>query len=152
MAEAIFDPTRVSTKAEFSVFTQALHEGVKGYMYVEADGAISVGAVCLIDTDGTADEGTGTLAATHSGCPVGVAQTAIPDNSYGWLQRSGPCAAIQSDGVLTVGETIWFGTTAGGISDTNTADAQIYGLKANAIAAAGNTTGFLDNPTVQGDV
>ena len=152
MAEAIFDPTRVSTTAEFSVFTQALHEGVRGFMYVEADGAISVGAVCIIDTDGTADEGTATLAATHSGCPVGAAQTAIADNSYGWLQVSGPCAAIQSDGVLTVGETIWFGATAGALSDTNTADAQIYGLKANAIAAAGNTTGFLMNPTVQGDI
>ena len=152
MAEAIFDPTRVSTKAEFSVFTQALHEGVRGYMYVEADGAISVGAVCIIDSDGTADEGTATLAATHSGCPVGVAQTAIPDNSYGWLQRSGPCAAIQAGEALTVGETIWFGATAGALSDTNTGDAQIYGLKVDVISAAGNGTGILDNPTVQGDV
>ena len=82
----IFDPTEVSPKAEFSLFTQGLHEGTKGYMYAKADGAISVGAVCIIDTDGTAIEGTATLAPTHSGCPVGVAQTAIPDDSYGWLQ------------------------------------------------------------------
>ena len=84
-----------------------------------------------------------------------MAQTAIADDdSYGWLQVKGPCAAIQSDGVLTVGETIWFGATAGALSDTDDCGfAQIYGLKANAIAAAGNTTGILDsNPTVQGDV
>ena len=148
----IFDPTEVSTNPEFSLHSQALHAGTKGYMYVEADGAISVGAVCIIDTDGTAIEGTATLAPTHSGCPVGVSQVAIPDNSYGWLQRSGPCDAIQSDGALSVGETVWFGSTAGALSDTNTADCQIYGLKVNVLSAAGNGTGFLDNPTVQGDV
>ena len=147
-----FNPTRVSTKAGFSVFTQALHEGVKGYMYVQADGAISVGAVCIIDTDGTAIEGTATLAPTHSGCPVGVSQVAIPDDSYGWLQVCGPCDAIQSDGALSVGETIWFGSTAGALSDTNTADCQIYGLKVDVLSAAGNGTGILMNPTVQGDV
>ena len=152
MPNEIFDPTRTSETAEFLVFCELSDGGVRTYMYAQADGAISVGAVCIIDSDGSADEGTGTLAATHSGCPVGVAQTAIADDSYGWLQTRGPCAAIQSDGVLTVGETIWFGATAGAISDTNTADAQIYGLKANAIAAAGNTTGFLTGPTVQGDV
>ena len=86
MPTEIFDPTRTSTDAEFSVFTVLSDAGVQSYMYVKADGAISVGAVCIIDTDGTADEGTGTLAATHSGCPVGVAQTAIADDDYGWLQ------------------------------------------------------------------
>ena len=148
----IFDPTRVSTRREFALHTQALHDGTKGYMYAKADGAISVGAVCIIDTDGTAIEGTSTLAPTHSGCPVGVAQTAIADDSYGWLQRSGPCDAIQSDGALSVGETIWFGSTAGALSDTNTADCQIYGLKVDVLSAAGNGTGILTNPTVQGDV
>ena len=148
----IFDPTRVSTRAEFSVFTQGLHEGTKGYMYAQADGAISVGAVCIIDTDGTAIEGTSTLAPTHSGCPVGAAQTAIADDSYGWLQVCGPCDAIQSDGALSVGETIWFGSTAGALSDTNTADCQIYGLKVDVLSAAGNGTGILMFPTVQGDV
>ena len=152
MSESIFDPTRTSSKAEFAVFTVASDAGVRGFMYAQADGAISVGAVCIIDTDGTAIEGTATLATTHSGCPVGVAQTAIADDDYGWLQVSGPCAAIQSDGALSVGETIWFGSTAGALSDTNTADCQIYGLKADVISAAGNGTGFLMYPTVQGDV
>ena len=148
----IFDPTRVSTERGFGLHAFARHNGVKGYKYAKADGAISVGAVCIIDTDGTAVEGTSTLAPTHSGCPVGVAQTAIADDSYGWLQVDGPCDAIQSDGALSVGETIWFGSTAGALSDTNTADCQIYGLKVNVLSAAGNGTGILTNPTVQGDV
>ena len=152
MPNEIFDPTRTSEKAEFEVFTVLSDGGVRSYEYVQADGAISVGAVCIIDTDGTAIEGTATLAPTHSGCPVGVAQTAIADDSYGWLQVGGPCDAIQSDGALSVGETIWFGSTAGALSDTNTADCQIYGLKPDVLSAAGNGTGILTGPTVQGDV
>ena len=152
MPSEIFDPTRTSTKAEFGVFTVLSDEGIRSYEYVQADGAISVGAVCIIDSDGTAIEGTATLAPTHSGCPVGVAQTAIADDSYGWLQVDGPCAAIQSDGALSVGETIWFGSTAGALSDTNTADCQISGLKVDVLSAAGNGTGILTRPTVQGDV
>ena len=58
MPSEIFDPTRTSETAEFLVFTELSDGGVKSYMYAQADGAISVGAVCIIDTDGTADEGT----------------------------------------------------------------------------------------------
>ena len=152
MPTEIFDPTVTSSVAEFEVHTVLSDEGVRSYQYARADGAVSVGAVCIIDTDGTAVEGTATLAPTHSGCPVGVAQTAIADDDYGWLQVDGPCDAIQSDGALSVGETIWFGSTAGALSDTNTADCQIYGLKVDVLSAAGNGTGFLTRPTVQGDV
>lgn len=152
MPTEIFDPTRTSSVAEFQLFTVLSDEGVRSYMYVQADGAISVGAVCIIDSDGTADEGSTTNAPTHSGCPVGVAQTAIADDDYGWLQVSGPCAAIQAGEALTVGETIYFGTTAGALSDTNTGDCQISGLKIDAVGSASNGTGILMFPTVQGDV
>ena len=152
MPTEIFDPTRTSPDAEFSEFTVLSDAGVKSYMYAQADGAISVGAVCIIDTDGTAIEGTATLAPTHS---VALSVWLRPPSlmtDYGWLQVDGPCAAIQSDGALSVGETIWFGSTAGALSDTNTGDCQIYGLKVDALSAAGNGTGFLTRPTVQGDV
>ena len=122
MPSEIFDPTRTSDEG------RVLHsspncrmEELRGFMYAQADGAISVGAVCIIDTDGTADEGTATLAATHSGCAVGVAQTAIADDeSYGWLQtRRVRVRRSSRTEVLTVGESIWFGATAGALSDTD---------------------------------
>ena len=102
----IFDPTRVSTKREFSLHAYGLHEGTRGYEYVQANGAISVGAVCVIPPSGDADELDSANVAAINGFPLGVAQTAIPDDSYGWLQVKGPCGAIQAAGALSIGEII----------------------------------------------
>ena len=142
----IFDPTRVSTKAEFAPHTFDTSEGLRGYMYAKADGAISVGAVCVIDTDGTADE----LDSANTniyGLPLGVAQHAIADDSYGWLQVMGPCAAIQVSAAVAVGAQVFGTTTDGAISTSNVANANINGIKVNVRSSAGNTSGFLWFPT-----
>ena len=146
MATEVFDPTRVTTKAEFSSFTELSDAGVRSYIYVEADGAISVGAVCVIDSDGSADE----LDSANTniyGLPLGVAQTAIANDSHGWLQVSGPCAAIQVSAAVAVGAQVFGTTTDGAISTTNVANANITGIKVNVRSSAGNTSGFLWYPT-----
>ena len=151
MGATIFDPTRVSTMLEFSLHTYALHEGLRGYEYVQANGAISVGAVCVIPPSGDADELDSANVAAINGFPLGVAQTAIPNDSYGWLQVKGPCAAIQAAGALSIGDYLWATTTDGAIDDTNVANANIHGIAVLAVAAAGNTSGILTFPTIQGD-
>ena len=51
-----------------------------------------------------------------------------PNDSYGWLQVKGPCAAIQAAGALSIGDYLWATTTDGAIDDTNTANANIHGI------------------------
>ena len=151
MAGTIFDPTRVSTKEEFSLHTFARHEGTRGFVYVKADGAISVGAVCVIPLDGDADELDAGNVATINGMPLGVAQTAIANNSYGWLQVSGPCGAIQVSGAVSAGDYLWATTTDGAIDDADVANANVHGIAVAARSSAGNTSGLLTLPTIQGD-
>ena len=151
MSEAIFDPTRVTTKAEFAIHTKASEAGVREYIYAKANGAISVGAVCNVDSAGEADELDSANAATINGQPLGVAQVAIANDSYGWLQVYGPCAAIQVAGAVSKGDYIWGTTTDGAIDDADVANANLRGITVNARSSAGNTSGFLTYPTVQGN-
>ena len=150
MAE-IFDPTRVSTKEEFSLHTTLFDEGIRAYHYVKADGAISVGAVCVIPIDGDADELDSGNVATINGLGLGVAQTAIANNSYGWLQVYGPFAAIQVSGAVSAGDYLWATTTDGALDDADVANANIRGIAVAARSSAGNTSGILTFPTVGGD-
>ena len=151
MAGTIFDPTEVSTKAEFALHSFGRHDGTKGYVYIKANGAISVGAVCVIPINGEADELDAGNVATNNGLPLGVAQTAIANDSYGWLQVSGPCGAIQVSGTVTAGDYLWATTTDGALDDADVANANIHGIAVAARTGAGNTSGILTFPTIQGD-
>ena len=151
MSGTIFDPTRVSTKAEFALHTLAFHDGTKGYVYVKADGAISVGAVCVIAINAEADELDSANVASINGLGLGVAQTAIANNSYGWVQVYGPCGAIQVAGAVSVGDYLWATTTDGAIDDADVANANIRGISVAARSSAGNTSGVLMFPTIQGN-
>ena len=151
MAGTIFDPTRVSTKPEFALHTFAIHDGTRGYEYVKANGAISVGAVCAIEINAEADELDAANVASINGMPLGVAQTAIANDSYGWLQVKGPCGAIQVAGAVSKGDYLWATTTDGAIDDADVANANIHGITVAARSSAGNTSGILTFPTIQGD-
>ena len=147
MATEIFDPTRVTDDAEYSLHTLLFDEGVRGYVYVQAMGAISVGAVCSIEHAGQADE-LDSASTDLYGSMLGVAQTAMTDNDYGWLQVYGPCAAIQVTATVAKGNDLFGTTTDGGISSTSTA-AFIKGINVAARTGAGNTSGILAFPLVQ---
>lgn len=45
-------------------------------------------------------------AATSGGAPVGVANVAITEAYYGWLQTSGPCAMLSASTPQTLGEEV----------------------------------------------
>ena len=142
----IFDPTKVSTTRGFALQTIAYNDGNKGYMYVKADGAISVGAVCEVGLTGEADE-LDSATTNIYGSPLGVAQVAIPDNSYGWLQVYGPCDAIEVAASTTLGAKM-YGSTVDGRIAVGVTEAEVFGILVKAKSAAGNTTGFLTFPTL----
>ena len=146
--QTIFDPTEVTTSAKFKLFTLAYTDGTKGFVYGKAEGAISAGAVCVCKgTDGDFDELATTLAAANDGAIVAVAQTAIPDNSYGWLQVWGLCDAIEVNAGVTTGASLHTTSTPGRIDDADTTG-NIYGIRVEARTTIGNTTGVLNFPTI----
>ena len=152
MSGTIFDPERVSNTEDFTLNGLAFHSGTgTGFVYVKADGAISIGAVCTIKPDGEADELDAANVASNNGCQLGVAQVAISNNSYGWLQVFGRCGAIQVAGAVSVGDYLWATTTDGAIDDADVANANLRGIYVNARGSAGNTSGLLTFPTIQGN-
>jgi len=74
------------------------------------------------------------------GAIAGIAPCVIPASTWGWIQRSGPCAAL-TDGTLIVGRGISVASTAAGgvqVAITTTAkNAQEIGVCLN---VAGSTS------------
>ena len=152
MSGTIFDPERVTTTQDFTPNGLSFHSGSgKGFVYVQADGAISVGAVCTIKRAGQADELDAGNVATNNGLQLGVAQVAIADDSWGWLQVFGVCDAIQVAGAVSIGDYLWATTTDGALDDADVANANIRGISVNARSSAGNTPGILTFPTIGGN-
>ena len=146
----ITDPTRVTTNSEHLLMGLGWQEN-RAYLYVQANGAISIGAVCDMTEAGQADELDSARAASINGSPLGAAQVAIPDDSYGWIQVYGPCGRIQVAGTVTAGDYVWATTTDGALDDTDVANTNIHGIRVAARTNAGNTSGFLNWPGIQGD-
>lgn len=152
------DPTRVSTSPEFVIGTVVFNSdnanGTKGYVYVQANGAITgTGYVCDIDSssgDAAMSTTTTTAPAAGAGKQVGVARTAFADNEYGWLQ-------VYGQGVVRVAASAAAYTllnstaTAGQIDDDATAGAEVIDGIVLDVAnggAAGTVAGFLNWPKV----
>ena len=130
MAEAIFDPTRVFHQS--GVFPFLPRPSMR-----ESKGTCTSGLMELSALERCASL---TLTGPPSRerprwpqlIPVALSVRLRPPflmTATAGYRGAGLCDATQSDGALSVGETIWFGSTAGALSDTNTADCQIYGLK-----------------------
>lgn len=152
------DPTRVSTTPEFAVGTVVFNSdganGAKGYVYVQANGAITgTGYVCDIDSssgDAAMCTTTTTAPGTGAGKLVGVARTAFADNEYGWLQIYGP--GLVRVAASAAAYTILNSTaTAGQIDDDATASSEVINgivLDTANGGAAGTVAGFLNWPNV----
>ena len=147
MSGTIFDPERVDTEPGFTLGSLAFHSGSgKGYVYLQANGASKVGAVCFIQPLGQATPTTTTLAATNDGAGLGTAQVAIPDDSYGWYQVFG-AGQYFADGAVTAGNALHTGT-AGELDDADSVG-NVYGILSAAASAAGLTNCQFFFPTVQ---
>lgn len=65
-------------------------EDDSAYIYVQADGAIAATDAVIVDEDGQAVKASTTSSASAFGDRVGVANAAMSDDQYGWVQVYGP--------------------------------------------------------------
>ncbi len=151
------DPTVTHTTPQFDVGQIAFttdDDGAKGYIYVQANGAITGdGYVCDIDGssfDAAMSTTTTTAPGTGQGKPVGVARAAFADNAYGWLQIYGPGTvrvAASAAAYTALNST----ATAGQIDDDGTTGAEVIDGIVLDVAnggSAGTAAGFINWPRV----
>lgn len=130
-------------------------EGVKAYMYVQADAGGFTGAGYAVLINGASYEGdmadtTASAPGTGAGKQVGIACAAVAASGYGWVQVYGPCVVrvAASCAAHTIINTT---ATAGQLDDDATAGAEVVdGLvltTANGGAAA-TAAGFAAFPRV----
>ena len=150
MAGFIFDPARVTTAAEFKTHSKGLDDGSQEYVYMQAQGTVAVGAVCIIDRGGQAVPLTTSRATTNDGAGLCVAQVAVADDSYGWFQIYGPAAAIGISATVTEGSALYATTTAGRITDADSTG-NVYGIRTEARTGAGTAAGVLFYPHVSSE-
>lgn len=97
-----------------------LAEGTDGtrYVYVLASGAVLQGDVVTLTPAFVAAGVTTTNAAF--GNQIAVAQVAIADGSYGWVQRSGPATYVNVAGQCAINVQLAATGTAGALDDAVT--------------------------------
>ena len=151
------DPTKTSTAAEFEPGTVAFNstaDGSKGYIYVQANGAITGdGYVCDIDGssfDAAMCTTTTTAPGTGQGKAVGIARVAFADNEFGWLQVFGP-GTVRVAASCAAYTLLNSTATAGQIDDDATAGAEVIDGIVLDVANGGSAAtaaGFLNFPKV----
>lgn len=136
-----FRRTAVDTTAKFRLMECVLTapdsngENYGFFQYAQADGAVDVGAICRISHAGQADE----ITTTESGSVgniLGVAQSTLADNEYGWFWRGmGKTEAIISNGT-TAGQVLTTTATAGEAGTGGDAIATAFAVDANSSGSA----------------
>lgn len=151
------DPAVIGTSALFGLGDRGLNKtsaGVKEYMYVRANGAITGdGYTAVIDVssfDATPIDTTVSAPGAGQGAPVGVARGAFADNDYGWVQIYG--AGLLRVAASCAAFTIINSTgTAGQLDDDASTGAEvIVGLCLTAArgGSAGTAAASIAYPTV----
>lgn len=116
------------------------------YVYNDSGGALAQGDV-LIRKAATATYNVrkSPAAAGNSFQVVGVAQHAIANGSYGWVQRTGPNAEVTADtGGITADTGIKIGNAVAGCADAAAANEDCFGWSTETVAATAKATCFLD--------
>lgn len=146
-----FYPTDTSTSLEFTLGTLAEDKSQKVYMYVRANGALSVGDVCVIDETFDAAPVTTTLSApgTGQGLQCGVALGTVADNSYCWVQIYGLTDAINLGASCGLHTELNTTSTAGRIDDDATSGAEVViGITSTATVASNSAAGVINYPII----
>jgi hypothetical protein len=109
----------------FELVVPTANAGEQTWIYVQANGALTLGMVC--------SRGAGVAALTYDLIPapvitgangvVGVAVTLIPDNNYGFIMKKGFCSVVAGGGSIDVDEVIIVGAGVPGRADCFTAGA-----------------------------
>jgi len=116
------------------------------WVYVQANGAISVGDIVEISATGTATRAT-TAGPRTSVTELGAAQNAFADTEFGWIARKGYGLTVAVSATVQPG-VLYIATTSGKLSNTS-ASSTIAGIllnNASATATTTTTTGTLTWP------
>ncbi|MDZ7355876.1 MAG: hypothetical protein ONB55_22375 [candidate division KSB1 bacterium] len=157
MFHAGIDPTRVDTEAKWtpgSVAFQSSSSGTKGFVYAQADGAVTA-ASYVVAIDGSTYDAV--MVTTSNGAPgqgmgkmVGVAQAAMADNEYGWFQIFGP-GTVRVAALCAAYTLLNTTATSGQIDDDATAGSRVIDgivLDASNGELAGAVACFINWPRV----
>jgi hypothetical protein len=95
-----------------------------------------------------------TVATATKGAPVAIAMSANVAGQYGWYQISGQ-AVVATNGTLAAAGQVWISTTAGQLTTTQAAGAQLdnaYSVTATGTPSAGLAVVEIDRPFAQGQI
>lgn len=121
----------------------------KTYVFVQADGAIVAGDVCIFTEAFQADQIDTTNSAGAVGDRVGVALYAFADDDYGWLQVEGPIDAVNVGSSCAANTKLNTTGTAGRIDDDATSGAEtILGLVTTGSESNNSAAGILHRPYI----
>ena len=136
------------TVAQFALGTRMKGAGSKEYVYVQADGAIAANDVVILTEAYQADAIDTTNSAGAIGDLCGVAEGALADNEYGWIQIKGACTVNVASSAAA--NTVLNSTaTAGRIDDDATSGAEtIIGLVTTAAESSNEAAGMLNYPYI----
>ncbi len=160
MYMAGIDPTLTYTTADRppwglgDIVFNRTSQGVKGYMFILAGGAIT-GDAYICDIDGSSYSTvmcttTTTAPGTGQGKAVGVARAAIASGSYGWVQVYG-FGLVRTLANAVAYTSLNSTATAGALDDDATAGSEVIeGIVLDAAqgGATGNQNGWINWPRV----
>jgi hypothetical protein len=104
------------TVAQFALMQEVAAQDATTFIYVQANGAISIGDVVTIDTTGQATRAT--IATGMLGHRLGFSQVAFADDEYGWIPVKGNPLSVNVSATSTLNVALYIGTTSGHLSTT----------------------------------
>lgn len=124
--------------AKFAVGTKVnASPGDAEFVYVEANGAVSVGDICEISASGTATRAT-TAGPRTSVTELGASQIAVTSGQFFWIARRGYGLTVAVSSTTQPG-TLYIALTSGKLSNTS-ASSTIAGIVINNASATATTT------------
>lgn len=147
-----FDPTRVTTEQEFTLGIEVTDHDGDVFRYVQGDSnGVQANDVVIISEAGVVDrcDTTASAPGTGQGLPVGVSETAIAANSYGWVKRKGTVTSINVATGCAAHTQLNATAAAGRVDDDATAGAEVIdGLTTTAAESGNLAAGILLYPKV----
>ena len=125
MSGQTFNPSLVYDTDEFALGQELQDESGERWMFVEADEALTVNRVCVINTDYGAE--LVDKNALTRGLWVGVCKTAIPNGKFGWLSRKGQ-GPIQCTATVAAHARLYTTGTSGSVNDASSSQEEIYNI------------------------
>lgn len=126
--------TTTGSEIPFRLGQKFIDDQNRGWMFVRAEGALSIGTVVAIDENFDAYPITKALA--DAGNKIGVAPAAFADEELGWVQISGIVANVLVLASCAADVALYTCATAGSIDDASASQTKINGIVLTTARAA----------------